>query len=326
MKPASLIAWSILCSIFIVISSPGCKEQSAQVRPPAAPRNDTARQTAAADTPEIKFRYYFISYRNKDKALRDSAQAFIKSLSPAERDIIFRLNRVDAASYKRLDTMIIPERIDTSWMAYAIFPAELPILKDVHKMVFFAYYPEAFAAYENGRLVRWGPNSMGKKATPTPTGLFSANWKAREAISTVNDEWKLKWNFNVWNKGGVGWHQYQLPGYPASHSCMRLLESDAYWLYNWTDMWILKNGELAAQGTPVIIFGRYPFGKSKPWWSLVQDPAALNIPADSLTALIQPSLEKILARQAQRDSVLGTMPQKAPKDSTVISASVIPQP
>ena len=165
---------------------------------------------------------------------------------------------------------------------------------------------------------------MGKKATPTPTGLFSANWKAKETISTVNDEWKLKWNFNVSNAGGVGFHQYQLPGYPASHSCMRLLESDAIWLYNWVDMWILQHNELAAQGSPVIIFGQYPFGHSKPWWSLVQNPAALHIPADTLSALIQPNLDKILARQAQRDSVLLAMPQKVSKDPVAINAAVQP--
>jgi hypothetical protein len=210
--------------------------------------------------------------------------------------------------------MILPDPLTTDWMAYSVFPAVLPILKDVNKMVFFAYYPEAFAAYEHGKLVKWGPSNMGKKATPTPTGLFSANWKSKEAISTVNDEWKLKWNFNVWNKGGVGWHQYLLPGYPGSHSCMRLLESDALFLFTWADQWVLQGGLLAAQGTPVLIFVEYPFGHPKPWWSLVKDPAALNLSEEILNGLIQPNLEKILARQAQRDSVISRLPQK-PKDT-----------
>jgi hypothetical protein len=262
---------------------------------------DTQRVVAAA------FHYHFISLRNKDKATRDSAAAALKALSAGERNIILRLNRVDAASYKRLDTMVIPDKIDTDWMAYCIFPPELPVLKDVRKMVFFAYYPQAFAAYENGKLIRWGPTNMGKKASPTPTGLFSCNWKALETVSTVNDEWVLKWNFNVWNKGGIGWHQYQLPGYPASHSCMRLLEEDAKYMYTWADQWIVKDDLLAAQGTPVLIFGHYPFGGHKPWWSLVEDPAALNIPADTMTALLRPHLDKILARQAQRDSVISSM-------------------
>ncbi len=260
--------------------------------------------TKQPDAPQPAFRYHFLSMRNKNKAVRDSAQALVKALLPAELAIVLKLNRVDASSWKRLDTMVIPDRIDTNWMAYSVFPQSLPLLKDVRKMIFFAYYPEAFALYEAGRLTRWGPTNMGKKASPTPTGLFSCNWKALESTSTVDEDWKLKWNFNVWNKGGVGFHQYQLPGYPASHSCMRLLEEDARYIYDWADQWILRNGQLAAQGTPVFIFGSYPFGKGKPWWKLVEDPAALNIPADTLNGLLQPQLDKILARQAQRDSLV----------------------
>ncbi len=316
MKPAQFIAGSMICSFIVMASFSACSNQESRSTPAPVVKRDSSESAAVPEeAPAVpNFSYHFISYRNKDKAIRDSAKAYMKSLSPAERDIVLRLNRVDAASYTRLDTMIVPDRIDTSWMAYSLFPTEIPALKDVRKMVFFAYYPEAFAAYEAGRLVKWGPSNMGKKATPTPTGLFSANWKAKEAISTVDNDWKLKWNFNVHNKGGVGWHQYQLPGYPASHSCMRLLESDAFWLYNWADMWILKDNLLAAQGTPVIIFGSYPFGKSKPWWSMVQDGAALDIPADTMDAIIQPHLAKILARQAQRDSVLQSMPRKPQKE------------
>jgi hypothetical protein len=45
----------------------------------------------------------------------------------------------------------------------------------------------------------------------------------------------LRWNFNIENKLGVGWHS--LPGYPASHSCLRL--EDAKLLYEWADEWQL---------------------------------------------------------------------------------------
>lgn len=322
----NVVLRAALCPLIVTLLCTGCNEEGDGSRTkPSIAKKDTVAREPQVEEPTPEFTYHFISQRNKDKAIRDSAVAELKALTAAERDIVLRLNRVDASSYKRLDTMIIPDRIDTNWMAYSVFPAELPALKDIPKIVFFAYYPEAFAAYESGKLVKWGPSNMGKKATPTPTGLFSANWKAKESISTVDDDWKLRWNFNVSNKGGVGWHQYQLPGYPASHSCMRLLEVDALWLYNWADQWILKSGLLAAQGTPVIIFGKYPFGKSKPWWSLVADPAALQIPADTLNALIEPNLEKILSRQSQRDSLLATMPQKEPTgDSVVANASVKP--
>lgn len=316
MNPHRLFAGSLFIALLVLLVLSACHDDNStvirtvdkNVRQDSSKMLDTSRAAPA-------FHYHFISLHNKDKAVRDSAGALLKALTPGERSIILRLNRVDAASYKRLDTIVIADNIDTNWMAYSIFPTELPLIKDVRKMIFFAYYPQLFAAYENGRLVRYGPTNMGKKSSPTPTGLFSCNWKAVETVSTVDDEWILKWNFNVWNKGGVGFHQYQLPGYPASHSCMRLLEEDAKWMYTWADQWILKDGLLAAQGTPVLIFGHYPFGQHKPWWSLVQNPAALNIPADTMTALVQPHLDKIMARQKQRDSVLSTMPARKAADT-----------
>lgn len=284
-------------------SDPKSADTTASTKTSKSP--DSAVVKTAEKAPERPaFSYSFLSMKNKDTAVKDSAQRIFKALTPGEKSIVLKLNRVDAASYKRLDTMIIPTQIDTDWMAYSVFPAELPLLKDVRKFVVFAYYQQAFAAYENGKLVTWGPTNMGKKASPTPTGIFSANWKSKESISSVDDEWVLKWNFNVWNKGGVGWHQYQLPGYPASHSCMRLLESDAKWLYDWADSWVLKSDQLAAQGTAVLIFGEYPFGKGKPWWKLVEDPNALTITEERLNAELQPNIDKILARQSQRDSVI----------------------
>jgi lipoprotein-anchoring transpeptidase ErfK/SrfK len=304
MNPKRKLVAAVLVASLAMVSATSCRQQAKpmELKEARLVHSDTV-QPKPVEAPPPATQYYFVSLRNKDKGVRDSAEAIFKSFTPGQKAVVLKLNRVDAASYKRLDTIIVPEQIDTNWLAYCIFPTELPLLKDVRKMVFFAYYPQAFAAYENGKLILWGPTNMGKKATPTPTGLFSANWKALESVSTVDDEWVLKWNFNVWNKGGVGWHQYQLPGYPASHSCMRLLEEDAKYLYTWADMWVLRNGQLAAQGTPVLIFGAYPFGKGKPWWQLVGNNAALNIPADSINAMVQPHLEKILQRQAQRDSL-----------------------
>src|SRR5690606_41381418 len=61
---------------------------------------------------------------------------------------------------------------------------------------------QAFAVYEKGVLMKWGPSNMGKKATQTPRGLFFTNWKGRRVRSTVDEEWILNWNFNIHNTGG----------------------------------------------------------------------------------------------------------------------------
>jgi hypothetical protein len=135
---------------------------------------------------------------------------------------------------------------------------------------------------------------MGRKAHPTPVGLYFCNWKAEETISTFNDEWKLKWNFNIENKAGIGFHQYTLPGYPASHSCLRLRETDAKLLYNCAEQWKLnKKEEVLYKGTPVIIFGIYPFDGPKPWMILTTNPAALDLTSAGIEQVLQPYLPSI---------------------------------
>jgi hypothetical protein len=111
----------------------------------------------------------------------------------------------------------------------------------------------------------------------------------------------LLWNFNIANKGGIGFHQYDLPGYPASHSCLRLHEKDAKDLYGWADQWVLIDDEnVKFKGTPVIVFGSYPFGKAKPWLQLVKDPKALTISESEIEEITKPHLETILKEQEKK--------------------------
>ncbi|HRA73662.1 MAG TPA: L,D-transpeptidase, partial [Flavobacterium sp.] len=196
----------------------------------------------------------------------------------ANLGIAFAVNRTDKAFFAKMDSVIIPTDMSGDIAFYLPFPVEVPYLADVDKILFFSYPTQTFAAYENGILIYTGPTNMGKKKNPTPTGLFFCNWKAEETISTVDDEWKLLWNFNIANKGGIGFHQYDMPGFPASHSCLRLQEKDAKYLYEWADQWVLVDDEnVKFKGTPVVVFGSYPFGQPKPWLELVKNPKALTI-------------------------------------------------
>lgn len=242
----------------------------------------------------------------KDKKLRDSLYAiFSKKYTERERYAILALNRLDSKSKWNSDTLVVPAKIDTTLMAYSPFPLQLDVLSEVKKFVVFSYPIQAYGVYSNGTLVKWGPTSMGKKAAQTTRGLMFANWKKKLAISTVKSEWKLPYNFNIHNTHGIGWHQYDLPGYPASHSCLRLLMKDAIWLYSYADTWILNPGGATtkANGTPVIVFGDYPWGKRKPWRNLLNDPNANNISVEEMTNLIKPHVEKMVKEQTNREKV-----------------------
>lgn len=236
-------------------------------------------------------------------ASKDSIKGFAKNFSAQQQAVILAVNRTDAANIVKFDSVIVPADMSGDANQYTPFPQSAPFLSDITKIVFFSYPAQYFAAYENGVLVRTGPTNMGRQSDQTPIGSYNTNWKAEDTKSTFNDEWDLKWNFNVLNKEGIGWHQYALPGYPASHSCMRMGEADAKYMYTWADQWIVKGTEnVLAKGTPVIIFGAYPFGSPKPWLQLVQNPKAIDISADQLQKESANYLADIRAQQEKRNT------------------------
>ncbi len=89
---------------------------------------------------------------------------------------------------------------------------------------------------------------------------------ARSRISTLSGEWRLKWYFNFHNRRGLAFHEFDLPGVPQSHACVRLLARDAEWVFNWGGSWTLDGkGQLQTPGTPVLVLGNYAFGFPPPW-------------------------------------------------------------
>ena len=236
----------------------------------------------------------------------DSIRRIFKSkFSGSEITTIVSLNRIDKSTLSKADTLIVPDKFDDDFLAYSPFPYTIKNLFDVPKIAIFSYPIQAYGLYEYGELVKWGPTSLGSKVYKTPTGLFFSNWKGEEVQSTVDDEWILRWNFNIENHDGVGWHQYELPGYPASHSCLRLLENDAKWMYDWADEWILKDANtVAAKGTPVIVFGEYNFDAKSPWLELINKPKANDLSEKELENLVSKYLSEIIKEQENRTSIL----------------------
>lgn len=260
------------------------------------------------EAPAVKAKPVIVTYHLK------STKALQLDSSDSSLNFILALNRVDIQHVTRMDSVVVPDSLYTDWMVYSPFPLSLPFLSGVNKLIYFAYTNQAFAVYQNGTLIKWGPVSMGKKSTPTPTGLFHTNWRSKKTTSTVNSDWVMEWYFNLENRLGVSMHQFDMPGYPASHACIRMYREDAMWFYNWCDPWITNNDRIRsikAYGTPVIIFGTYPFGQTKPWLKLAENKDALNYSAEQLQQQTSAYLPVILARQATRDSVIKQEPVRA---------------
>ena len=70
-------------------------------------------------------------------------------------------------------------------------------------------------------------------------------------------------------------HQYAMPsGGPTSHGCMRLVDSDARWMYEWTEAWKTtaggtgiqsRRGRVTQQGTMVLVLSDEPAGNPRPF-------------------------------------------------------------
>jgi hypothetical protein len=272
--------------------------------------NDKKKGSSQLDTQEVKqqkqdtekapvlVNYHLLS-------LKDTIN-WLNGLAPGGTlNALLVLNRVDFKHLVRLDSMVMPDTIDVDLKLYAPFPNHIDSLLHVRKILLISYNAQAFGAYENGVLVKWGAVSMGKKSTPTPLGLYFTNWKSKETISTVNSDWVMKWYFNIDNFKGVSIHEFDLPGYPASHSCIRLSQHDAKWFYYWANQWILSsNTMISAYGTPVFIYGSFPFEKKKPWLGLSENRLVLRT-KESKNAVIPDSfITLILKRQEFRDSII----------------------
>jgi hypothetical protein len=96
-------------------------------------------------------------------------------------------------------------------------------------------------AYHDQQLVAWSNVSSGKPGHETPTGAFTVSEKEVNHHSSIYDNASMPFFMRL-TDGGVGLHAGFIPGYPASHGCVRLPLGMARELYRHVDA-----------GTPVEI-------------------------------------------------------------------------
>src|SRR5690242_17767327 len=99
--------------------------------------------------------------------------------------------------------------------------------------------------YRNGIPIAATTISTGKPGRDTPTGVFTILEKQVEHYSSKYDNAPMPYMQRLTWKG-VALHAGKLPGYPASHGCVRLPVAFARNLYGITTI-----------GTPVIIAGAH---------------------------------------------------------------------
>ncbi len=108
---------------------------------------------------------------------------------------------------------------------------------------------ELVHVYRNGIRIAVSTCSTGRPGHETPTGVFVVLQKDRDHHSSTYDDAPMP-NMNRLTWSGIALHAGELPGYPASHGCVRLPMAFSADLYGVTHL-----------GTPVIISG----AASDPW-------------------------------------------------------------
>ena len=102
--------------------------------------------------------------------------------------------------------------------------------------------PEQMAyVYRNGILIGRSTVSTGKPGYETPTGMFTILQKKVDHTSNLYEDGEMPYMQRLtWD--GIALHGGELPGYPASHGCVRLPMKFSRLLYKITRL-----------GTPMII-------------------------------------------------------------------------
>lgn len=164
-----------------------------------------------------------------------------KKLFPdeAERETAKRVNRMNVKLSTGM-TIAIPEIAESDFMQHAPFPDQVDSTGEKHIVV--SLKELAFGAYdENGDLVYWGPISGGKgycsdvrRGCRTPQGSYAIYSKRGKGCASGKypiGRGGAPMPYCMFFRGGYAMHgSYTVPGYHASHGCVRMFIDDAKWL------------------------------------------------------------------------------------------------
>ncbi len=207
--------------------------------------------------------------------------------NPSKNKALRTLNRKELGYIRVGDTILIPDKFYDNMIAYSIFPYYYPSAAYLSKLIVVSTKWQSYACYENGVLARFAAANTGKERTPSFPGRYALVWKAALRKSSLDETWLMPFTWNFHRYAGNAFHKFDMPGYPASHSCIRQFLDDAKWLFRWGEGAKYVNRiPVDMSGTPVIIIDNYDFsqGRKGPWFKLNNNKdLSLQLPYDPMT-------------------------------------------
>ena len=200
--------------------------------------------------------------------------------------VLTLLNRKDLQYVRIGDTLVLPDTVMDDLRAYSVFPQYWPEGDTIPKAVLLSNTWQAYACYEHGELVRFAACNSGEERKPTFPGRYAVTWRHPRRISSLDSTWILPFTVNFHLQAGSAFHQFDMPGRPVSHSCVRQFLSDAEWLYKWVRTARVDSTHrryIPWTGTPVVILDVFNFSRKRggPWLELTSNTLVdVNLPTD----------------------------------------------
>ena len=197
------------------------------------------------------------------------------------------VNRKDLHYFRVGDTVLIPSVLSPNLTDYSVFPTTYPAADSIPKIIMVSNAWQSYACYEYGKLVRFAACNTGEERKATFPGRYGLNWRSILRKSSLNSSWILPYTWNFHLHAGSAFHQFDMPGRPVSHSCIRQFRDDARWLFYWGEgakRDSVKRRYIPFSGTPVIIIDMFDFTRKKggPWWDLKDNSFRITLPNDPL--------------------------------------------
>lgn len=281
-----------------------------------------SRRDSLETLPEVTYRYYVLSHPSGNSVFaraqlyREVGDGDIET-GKAKLGLVEFFNQVRVGNLATGDTLILPSHLELDVRAYAPFPRYYAGAAGFEKLFVIHKGVQAWAAYEEGRLERWGLVNTGAEASRTPAGRFNFNWREERRVSDLSppgQTWLMRYVFNFDHRRGIHVHQYQMPtGEPASHGCVRLILQDAQWIYSWADPWRTTagsgyagigsaGGRVLEQGTTVLVLGDGEEPTDGPPQRFLHTPSGpvlrvVELPADPLSVPAGTEQQRLFDRQ-----------------------------
>jgi hypothetical protein len=160
--------------------------------------------------------------------------------------ILFEDHRMTSGFYRKLTALTIAaaslmasQTADARYRYYDRDPDDDrysdPLLSRTPLLAVVALREQRVSVYDAKGKFLEAPVSTGQNGLETPAGIFSIVQKEEEHHSSLYDDASMPFMERItWT--GVALHAGVLPGYPASHGCIRMPESFAEKLYGLTSL------------------------------------------------------------------------------------------